>query len=237
MSTPRMILVIEDKLQQFRTIRTELVEVGWEVFRAEDEASTWRELELAAAGGRSFDAVLLDMGLPPDIDNPLKVGVPLAGALRRQLPLTPILAYTAIIPAAGLIDYDKLLAALLPLKISFIYQRKLPDEDTFSGLLDLILRGFYVLGPGAAEFLPQAVADSPDPLLDKDWETLRGLGLALSDSQIGPHVELTESGVRNRVGNIWERLMELELIPAADRLDRRAVVDWYFANRVRYRRP
>jgi DNA-binding NarL/FixJ family response regulator len=237
MDTPKRILVIDDKTMQFRPIREDLVNAGWEVLRAEDEASTMRELALAATAGRPFDAVLLDLGLPPDIDNPLKVGIPLARVLRRELPQTPILAYTSIIPAGGLIDYDRLLAELLPLQISFVYNRKLPDDVTISGLIELISRGFYVLGPGAADFLSAAVADSPDPLEATDWETLAGLGRGRSDSQIAPDLGLSPAGVRNRIGNIRERLVGLDLIPLTDQLDRQALVEWYFANRVRYRHP
>lgn len=135
-------------------------------------------------------------------------------------------------------DYDRLLATLLPLQISFIYQRKLPDDVTFADLFDLILRGFHLLGPGVAEFLPEAVAGSPDPLPEKEhWDTLEQLGKELSDAQIAARLNMSEAGVRNRINNIHERLIELNLLPESERLDRRALMEWYYANRVRYRRP
>lgn len=237
MTHQRTALVIEDKNAQYRMVSDDLQSGGWQVRRAIDEAGALRELEQSTVIGPRFDAVAIDLGLPPDIDNPLRVGVPLAETIRRLYPSLPVLAYSSIIPTSEGAHYDILLSRFLPLGISFVYLRRLPDDVPLCVLLEQVRLGFHLLGPGPADFLPKAVAVEPDPLDKKLWDTLEALSRGLTDRQIAEFLnDVGEHGSRHRVDQIRLVLVAAGFFAPDQRVERRDLVAWYREHRVRYRR-
>lgn len=232
------VLIIEDKNPQFRMVSEDLKSGGWEVRRAMDESSAFRELDQVAIIGPPLDAVAIDLGLPPDMDGPLRVGLPLAEKIRHLHPSLPILAYTSIIPTAERVHYDILLSRFLPQGISFVYLRKIPDEVPLYAILEQVRMGFYVLGPGPADFLPKVVATAPDPLDKRLWDTLEALSRGLTDRQIADVLnDVGEHGHRYRIDQMREALVDTGFFDGDQRIERRELVNWYREHRVRYRRP
>jgi CheY-like chemotaxis protein len=231
-------LVIEDKNAQYRMVSDDLESGGWQLRRAIDEAGTLRELEQSSVIGPRFDAVAIDLGLPPDIDNPLRVGVPLAETIRRLYPSLPVLAYSSISPTSGGAHYDLLLSRFLPLGVSFVYLRRLPDDVPLCVLLEQVRLGFHILGPGPADFLPKVAATAPDPLDKKLWDTLEALSRGLTDRQIAEYLnDVGEHGSRHRIDQIRLALVSAGFFSHDQRVERRELVTWYREHRVRYRRP
>lgn len=237
MSNKGTVLVIEDKTPQYRLVSEDLKAGGWLVRRGTDEASAWRELDLSA-GGPELEAVVIDLGLPPGVEDPHQTGAPLAEAIRHRYPHLPILAYTGISPTDEKAQYDVLLSRFLPLGISFVYYRALPDEVPLCRLLEQVRLGFFVLGPGPADYLSRAVATLPDPLGKKRWDTLSALSQGLTDEQIAEMLQdISESGSRYRITKIREVLLAAGFFRDVPQIERRELIRWYKEHRVRYRRP
>lgn len=235
MNSTRTVLLVEDQLHQYVSFRQDFEEAGWKVLRAEDRDSVLQRLEEVCKAGQAIDAIALDLGLPPDPDNPLRIGVPLAQELRRAHEGIPLLTYTAIQPRAT--DFAQIIARILPLRASFIYTRQL-DGIRLSYFLDLTWRGYVTLSPAPADFLPETIATKPDPLADQVcgalWETLRLLSEGQVIKEIGQAMpDVTPAGVKARLGTIRTRLTEAAEIETTDRED---LISWYKENHVRYRR-
>ncbi|MEW5984995.1 MAG: hypothetical protein AB1791_00010 [Chloroflexota bacterium] len=229
MTKSRNLLLVEDSRFQYQALKAELETSGWTITRAEDEMSTLRILERT---GPPIHAVALDLGLPPGKDNPLQTGLPLLQKLRECESALPILAYTGLAPTA--FDHSLLVARLLPLRISFLYLRRMSNQIGLSTLLELVWQGFVFLSPGPADQLPQAVASKPDPLSDQHWQTLKLLAEDLGNKQIAREIsDVGTEGVKARLGRIREILVgrgELERHQTA----REDLVAWYRRHRVRY---
>lgn len=231
MNTTRTALLVEDQFHQYISFRQDLEEAGWQVLRAEDRGTALQKIEQAKEAGQVIDAIALDLGLPPDPDNPLRIGVALAQELRQAHESVPLLAYTAIQPRAT--DFAQIIARILPLRASFIYARQL-NGIRLSHFLDLTWRGYVVLSPAPADFLPQTIATRPDPLNSPLWETLRLLSEGQAIKEIGQVITgVKRAGVRSRLSKIREKLIEAGEIETTDRED---LISWYKENHIRYRR-
>jgi CheY-like chemotaxis protein len=229
----RTVLVIEDIANAFTNVRQTLENDGWKVLRAKDEPSVWQHLE-RGQGEPQIDAVVLDLGLSPYPDDPMRSGLPLARKLRAKAPELPIMAYTQLSLATEGIDFGLLLAKFLPLRISLIYMRSLPENVTLSEILERVWQGFVIVSPGVAEQLHYSVAARPDPLSTDLWDTLRLYSLGLSDQQIANKLPgIGVYGVRARRRTIIELLQkagELEDYQTTGE----DLIRWYRANYARY---
>lgn len=234
LQTSKRVLLIEDDRRQYSGLEQEFNAGNWQVIRAWDKLSARQYLSQTPDPATPLDAIALDLGLPPAIDNPFVSGIPLAHWLRKRHPHLPILAYTALQPKD--VDYSQILAELLPLRISFIALRTLSGDNQLGDLLRLIWQGFFLLSPSPADYLADAIAVQPDPLDDALWETLHLMNQGLTYPGIAEKLNITVDGVRARVRRVTEILQKRdELDPNQN--GREDLENWYRHNHVRYRRP
>lgn len=233
METTRSLLLVEDSRLQYAAIKLELENTHWQIIHCLDMAAALHAYEQGEESGAHVGMAAIDLSLPPDPDNPLRIGLRLAKTLRQRDPNLPILAYTSISPSAT--RFDMLVAELLPLKISFVYLRS-SDEPAMAHILDLVWQDYFILSPGPADFLPRAVAEKPDPLEDDLWETLALVAQGKSYPEIAaelPNVGM--EGVRSRVNRIREALIDKGELAEYQR-DRLDLANWFRDHHVRYRR-
>lgn len=178
--------------------------------------------------------VVVDLGLPPGVDNPMRGGLPLIEKLREEQENLPILAYTSILPTA--VNYPYLVADLLPQRVSFVYLRRMIGPPAFADLVELVWKGFFLLSPVPADHLSLAVADRPDPLTADLWETLELLSSNMVQKEVAARLgNIKKDAVKNRVSRIKDILTEdgeLDYYHA----DTHGVIDWYRTHHIRYRR-
>lgn len=228
----RNILLVEDSKIQLSALSLELKDGGWNIIHAGDVGSALYQAEESQKRGEPIEMAAIDLGLPPDLDDPNRGGVLIIRKLRERHGMEfPIIAYTSMSPKE--IDYGYYVKQLLGLRASFVYLR--PMDVNFSDIVEYVWKGYLFLSPVPADFLVKAIADTPDPV-DKDhWETLMYLDRQISYSQIGTAMGLSAEGVKARVGKIKEILIDLGEIPPDAQLDE--IVQWYRQKKVRYSRP
>jgi CheY-like chemotaxis protein len=242
-SIPKLkVLLVEDSAEQadtYRRLFENETRIKWEVQRSLDKDIALWDMEQAEKSGKRFDMVVADLGLPPGgVDNPMMNGVPLVRTLREKYRTLPILAYTRVQPRSLDFEYAEVLAALLPLRVSFAYARPL-EEIRLPDLAWLVWLGFFVLSPQPADFLPEAVVVQPDPLNRVLWETLRYLSEGYTEAQVGNALSepRSKNQVKNYVADIKTELQAVGELPLDAVISREEIVRWYRNNRVRYRRP
>ncbi len=228
----RNILLVEDSKIQLSALSLELKDGGWNIIHAGDAQGALYHAEESIKRGEQIEMAAVDLGLPPDIENPSRGGILLIRKLRERFGIEfPIIAYTSMSPKE--IDYSLFVRQLLGMRASFVYLR--PMDINFCEVVEYVWKGYLFLSPVPADFLVSAIAETPDPL-DKDhWETLMHLDRQISYSQIGTAMNLSAEGVKARVGKIKEILMDLGEIPPDAQLDE--IVQWYRQKKVRYSRP
>lgn len=231
MNEKRYLLIVEDSPFQFRALKSEFAQSNWHIDHAIDEASTFRVLEQAEKEGRSIEVIALDLGLPPDPDNPFRGGIPLAEKLRRYDDELPICAYTALSPQAT--NYPLLLAKLLSLRISFINLRGSGIEIPMPDLFDLIWRGYVFQSPTIAGYLAKVIPDKPDPLSTPEWDTLIRAGTGRTYNQIADELSLSPDGVKTRLIRIGERLVDANELPSGQ-TSREDLIRWYREHAIKY---
>lgn len=205
------VLLIEDTDASYEGIRRDFDAGGWRVFRARDERDVWHQLQRLTDEGHTVDAIALDLGLPPFVEEPLQVGLPLAEELRRRYPAMPILAYTQLGLNKNDQDFGLILHKFLPLRVSFVAPRQFPANVTFADLLEHARQGFVFVSPGIANLLPKAVPARPDPLTPEQWHTLRLVSDGLTRKEIAAALPgVGESGVKARLLAIATRLRDVE---------------------------
>lgn len=229
---PLSILLIDDAHRQLRQLELELQDGGLEVHRAWDYASVKDALNQSSPNARKIDAVALDLGLPPEQDNPFRTGIPLARELRVQHNL-PVLAYTSLTPKSA--DFSRLLAELLPLRVSFVSLRSLPDDFSIAQLLHLVWRGFFFLSPTSADFLRYAVATRPDPLDQEEWHILSMVNDGLTNKDIAAKMSYSAETVKSKLQRIGEKLSADDYLHLMTN-DRNHMARWYNEHHIRYRR-
>lgn len=232
MNQQRILLLVEDGQFQYKNLKREFEEADWLILHATDAESTLRLFDQMIESGKSIDAIALDLGLPPDIYNPLKTGIPLIYALRQRHSQIPIMVYTSLAPKD--VNYSLIITRLLPLRVSFITLRQIGDGIELAYLLEMVYQGFVILSPDTAEHLPKAIATKPDPLNAQQWRTLRELNKNLTYQQIANALsDIKVDAVKTRLKTIGERLVETGEILSYE-ATRDDLVNWYRLNRVRY---
>lgn len=232
MKANRRLLLVEDSDRQARSLRSEFEEVAWSIIRAHDRLSAVNMLKEAAAKGSPVDAVALDLGLPPYQNSPLETGLPLAIELRVTYPHLPMLAYTSL-PAGEYMS--RVVAELLPRRISFIALRALSDHIKLAQLLEFAWLGFVLLSPAPADYLPDAIAITPDPLSSDLWETLRLFDQGATNEEVARALPITGDGVRARLRRTALALVQTHELEEYE-TTRDDLLKWYRTHRVRYRR-
>lgn len=233
METTHLLLLVEDSRHQYAAIKLELENTHWQIIHCLDMAAALRAYEQGEESGAHIGMAAVDLGLPPDPDNPLRIGLKLAKTLRQRDPDLPILVYTSISPSAA--RFDMLVAELLPLRISFVYLRA-PDDPDMAYILDLVWQDYFILSPGPADFLPRAVAETPDPLDADLWETLALVTQGKTYPEIAAALpSVSVEGVRARVNRIRDALIDTGELAEYQR-DRLDLANWFRDHHVRYRR-
>jgi DNA-binding NarL/FixJ family response regulator len=229
----QLALLVDDSPLQAESFTLLLQRAGWDVRRAVSAQQAHDVVRRAAELGETFALYLIDLCLPPDIHNPFANGIPLIQQLRAGTPQMPILAYSAI--TADTMPYERILQALLPLRVSFLYTRQMGNVE-LPTLLELVWNGYVFVSPAPAQMLPFAIPQRPDPLSATDWEILRHMSAGGIYQQIANEIDgLSEAGVRNRVAQIKITLIDegwLEEFQTS-RVD---LINWYNAHATRYGR-
>lgn len=232
MSTRRL-LIVEDQTVTYTGLKEHFEKAGWAVERAGDAESAIYAVGRAAGSGSPFDLVLVDLGLPPVINDPFRGGLPLIDRLREDWSDLPIAAYSAL--TSREFDYARALKALLVRRVSFLPTRVTPVPELLSAA-ELASLGYCVVPGAAAGYLEKAIADRPDPLDEKDWQILKGLSKGLSDSKIAEGMEdLQQDAVRKRIRKIRDTLVDSNWLPE-NQTDRSQLGQWYRDHHVRFSR-
>ena len=228
----KTVLIIDDQDMSFIYLESRFeASMRWRVVRAKTKDEALYRLERE---GDAIDAVILDPGLPPDTNSPLTVGLPLARAIREKYKRRPIL----VISNLGIKDdpAGELIAGLLPLGVSAVFARQAGDYDPVA-LLELVAQGYFILSPGAADELPDVVADRPDPLEEDLWDVVRPLAEGHSYLQIGDELGIDKSTAQDRRDRALDRLvMTGELIVEDRKKATPLMSQWYDDNKFRFRR-
>ncbi|MBX3057917.1 MAG: hypothetical protein KF770_15735 [Anaerolineae bacterium] len=231
--TDHTLLLVENSRLQLASLKQDLDPLGWQIIHCTDMPTALNAYDQGERSGNHIGLAAVDLGLPPSAEDPLQIGPKLIRALRQRDADLPILAYTGLSPQAT--PYDRLLAELLPLKVSFVYLRRM--GPTFAELLDLVWQDFVILSPGPSDYLRRAVANRPDPLNDKLWETLALLAQGHNYQEIANKLEgVGVEGVRARINQIKEMLIEKEELKEYER-EREDLIKWYRQHHVRFHRP
>ncbi len=235
----KRLLLIEDQSSQAETLTRSLKENGWNVTRAYDRQDTFFRIEQASRRQEQFDFFAVDLGLPPLDEDHAEEGIRLAIELRERFENYPILAYTA--QGHKTIDYDLVLRQLLVARISFIYCRRRDERISFAEVVEIVNKGYLVISPTPADYLPLAIPSTPDPLSDKQWQTLKLLNEGKTYAQMGKEMDRTSESIQNWIGDIRDALAPF-ILPAdmgdihnsRETIQLKDLTNWYRNNRVKY---
>lgn len=226
------VLLVEDSNIQLKALQNEFKEKGWDIVYAQDVNSALFEVERMTKEGRQIDVAAIDLSIPPVIDDPISGGIRLIRKLRKN-PSTnsiKVLAYTSAGPKE--FDYSLVLRNLLTLRASFISLRG--EQVNLTSLLEFVWMGYVFISPTPVNFLPKSIAEHPDPLDNRQWETLKSLDQERSLTKIADDMGLTVEGVKARLPKIKDALVDAgELDPDIETDD---LIRWYRQMRVRYAR-
>lgn len=226
------VLLVEDSGIQLKALQTELKEKGWDIINAQDVEGALYQVDKVAREKKRIDVAMIDLGIPPVLDDPIRGGIALIKKLREkaETQTLKILAYTSAGPKE--FDYSLILKNLLFLQSSFISLRG--EKVDLSGLLEFVWLGYVFISPTPALFLPKSIAERPDPLDIKQWETLKLLDQDKSFTKIAEEVGLTVEGIRARLPKIRDNLIDAgEIGQDAEMED---LIRWYRMMRTRYSR-
>lgn len=226
------VLLVEDSNIQFRALQSELKEKGWDVIYAQDVNGALFQVEKVLREKRCIDVAMIDLGIPPVLDDPVQGGIRLIRKLRENpdLQSLKILAYTSAGPKE--FDYSLILRNLLVLQSSFLSLRG--EQVDLASLLEFVWMGYVFISPTPANFLSKTIAETPDPLDGRQWETLKFLDQDKSLTKIADDMGLTVEGFKARLPKIKDILIETgEIGPDAEMED---LIRWYRKMRTRYAR-
>lgn len=226
------VLLVEDSNIQLKALQNELKEKGWNVIYAQDVDGALYQVEKVTKEKKQIDVALIDLSIPPVLDDPISGGIRLIRKLREnpETQSLKILAYTAAGPKEY--DYSLILRNLLILQASFISLRG--EQVDLCSLLEFIWRGYVFVSPTPVNFLPKSIAEKPDPLDTRQWETLKLINQDKSMTEIASEVGLTVEGIKARLSKIRDILVETnEVGPDAETED---LLRWYRKMRIRYAR-
>ena len=226
------VLLVADSNIQLKALQGELKEKGWNIVYAQDVNGALYQVEKIAKEKKRIDVAVIDLGLPPVLDDPIRGGIRLIRKLREnpETQSLKILAYTSAGPKEY--DYPLVLRNLLVLQSSFISLRG--EQVDLPSLLEFVWLGYVFVSPTPANFLQKSIAEIPDPLDSRQWETLKFLDQDKSLTKIADDMGLTVEGVKARLTRIKDILIETkEISPDAETED---LIRWYRTMRTRYAR-
>jgi DNA-binding NarL/FixJ family response regulator len=226
------VLLVEDSNIQFKALQSELKEKGWDVIYAQDVNGALFQVEKVIQEKRCIDVAMIDLGIPPVLDDPIQGGIRLIRKLRENpdLQSLKVLAYTSAGPKE--FDYSLILRNLLVLQASFLSLRG--EQVDLASLLEFVWMGYVFISPTPANFLPKTIAEIPDPLDSRQWETLKFLDQDKSLTKIADDMGLTVEGFKARLPKIKDSLMETGQI--GHDADAEDLIRWYRLMRTRYAR-
>jgi CheY-like chemotaxis protein len=226
------VLLVEDSSIQFKALQSELKEKGWDVIYAQDVNGALFQVEKVIQEKRCIDVAMIDLGIPPVLDDPVQGGIRLIRRLRENpdLQSLKILAYTSAGPKE--FDYSLILRNLLVLQASFLSLRG--EQVDLASLLEFVWMGYVFISPTPANFLPKTIAEIPDPLDSKQWETLKFLDQDKSLTKIADDMGLTVEGFKARLPRIKDSLIETGQI--SHDAETEDLIRWYRLMRTRYAR-
>jgi DNA-binding NarL/FixJ family response regulator len=226
------VLLVEDSTLQLKAMQNEFKEKGWNVIYAQDVNAALFQVEKVGKEGGRIDVAAIDLGIPPGIDDPIDGGIKLIKKLRDnpETKSLKILAYTSAGPKE--FDYSLILRNLLALQTSFISLRG--EKVDFASLLEFVWMGYVFVSPSSANFLSKSIAEHPDPLDNRQWETLKSLDQDKSLTKIADDMGLTVEGVKARLPKIKEALIDANELSADTETE--DLIRWYRQMRVRYAR-
>ena len=226
------VLLVEDSNIQFKALQSELKEKGWDVIYAQDVNGALFQVDKVVQEKRCIDVAMIDLGIPPVLDDPVQGGIRLIRKLRENpdLQSLKILAYTSAGPKE--FDYSLILRNLLVLQASFLSLRG--EQVDLASLLEFVWMGYVFISPTPANFLPKTIAEIPDPLDSKQWETLKFLDQDKSLTKIADDMGLTVEGFKARLPRIKDSLIETGQI--SHDAETEDLIRWYRLMRTRYAR-
>lgn len=226
------VLLVEDSNIQFKALQSELKEKGWDVIYAQDVNGALFQVEKVIQEKRCIDVAMIDLGIPPVLDDPVQGGIRLIRKLRENpdLQSLKILAYTSAGPKE--FDYSLILRNLLVLQASFLSLRG--EQVDLASLLEFVWMGYVFISPTPANFLSKTIAEIPDPLDSKQWETLKFLDQDKSLTKIADDMGLTVEGFKARLPRIKDSLIETGQI--SHDAETEDLIRWYRLMRTRYAR-
>jgi CheY-like chemotaxis protein len=226
------VLLVEDSSIQFKALQSELKEKGWDVIYAQDVNGALFQVEKVIQEKRCIDVAMIDLGIPPVLDDPVQGGIRLICRLRENpdLQSLKILAYTSAGPKE--FDYSLILRNLLVLQASFLSLRG--EQVDLASLLEFVWMGYVFISPTPANFLSKTIAEIPDPLDSKQWETLKFLDQDKSLTKIADDMGLTVEGFKARLPRIKDSLIETGQI--SHDAETEDLIRWYRLMRTRYAR-
>lgn len=234
----KMLLLVEDQSSEAEILNRYLKEAGWQVTRANDRQDALYRIAEASKRGEEFDFFAIDLGLPPLDEDHAEEGVRLAIELRERFGNHPILAYTA--QGHKTIDYDLVLRQLLSARVSFIYRRRRDERLSFAEVAEIVNKGYLVISPTPADYLPLAIPSTPDPLSDKHWQALKLLNEGKTYAQVGKEMDRGPEAIQKWVNEMREALarfiLPADLVDAQNggNIQLEDLTNWYRNNRVKY---
>jgi DNA-binding NarL/FixJ family response regulator len=202
------LLLVDDNPLQLEGLKQRIFDLWQDRWQIQSARSSGEALEqLRDMSANLPDLVSVDLGLPPDRDNP-RIGLELLSkihqdygglhlAVHSQLGVTPqTLHKILLIPASYIQIYDP------------------HAVQTFATTLPLMAKGYVIYSPTPTADIPKALVVKPDPLDDEEWVVLRYLikEPPLPYQEIADRLHdagrpLTTSGaVQNRITTIVEKL-------------------------------
>jgi DNA-binding NarL/FixJ family response regulator len=236
MNAQRSMVLVEDTSWAYRAFKNDLEEKGWEVFRACDREDAFYQILKVKDQGKKIEAIAVDLGFPPDKEDPFKAGIPLIEELRPMFPTLPILAYTAL--TSTHFRYEEAVRRLLRMRASFLYTRQLGERFDFSQIIEWTWLGYVIISPEVSDKLHYAILHRPDPLTERHWRLLRLLCQGLSQKEIVSELDEINSiasvkGWKNDIRHILEDLNEIDQVEEAEKSDS-DLINWYLTHRIRY---
>jgi len=229
-------LLLEDEPEQAARWIEKLEKENYRVFlcRRTEEADEIIE----SKSDNYFDIIAVDLGLPPRRDY-LEIGTKYVISLRERLPLMPIMAYTALMIRSHeeVWNFQKVIRVLLPLRVSLVYTRHLPEIMRFEKAVSLTTRGILVVSSHLSDMISDAISIKADPLSDQYWESLRNISIT---ENLHEAAELTKGvqrgGLAARIEKMKIELMEKGEFEFDDVIYLEDLVNWYKRNKTKYLR-
>lgn len=224
------LLLIEDSPREGPRLKEELEANHWQVTLVKDPDQAESALLFAERQNTPWNAIAVDLGLPPYREEPEKSGLPLIQRIRERHPTVPIMAYTTFSPRH--FNVEKVLHDLLILRVSLVFIKFLTDIDAFPRLLELVRMGYLILSPDVVGQLSYAIPSAPDPLEAEHWELLRHLSQGQTYEEIAKDLFIAKATVTNWLDKIRERLSNQYF--QGQEIDNEDLIRWYNMHKVRY---